>query len=698
MKKRFLILGALVGLSSAAWADFVYVTANKVGCTDATSCQYANEDMNSDGGYVYNENGLGAFTSAVSLAPGKPPTGGARYFSTSFMTTTPDFGVTLSPTLGVAGGVYRIYHVFSSSAGNVNTNAVLGVVPLYDTCTLSFANTDKFQSKYGVATGGMNTWQFLGFLTNAPGVTTPSLTFYWESGDVDAGAQHRLLIDTFLFVSDACAPVPMVGISGAYSATSSAVTVTGINTNATAVKVYQFANDAWAMVGQQTRSGTNTTLAVPVSGLVKMGQLAATQVLDGQEGCVWGVPTGVVVGQANPRVRLALSLRETTSTGPVGAPGARGSNIHFLGVTNRFSAAPGLPGQVLSPAAGWQTVTFDAGVQSVGDAANVTGKTAAGAGYVATETVAIRVYAYRTVGDNVVIYSSTPAESAVVTSTEAFTVAWSWDAVPGAEGYRLARDLNSGGYFEYVDVVGANTFSDANNSWAWVGEVPVTPNRIQTGPAVKWNTVTGDPDAVGCISCLRSNWYVIDALAFAIDDLTSVGPHDLYIDTIQNGTNVFYGFEDSPAGTTDVGLRAPSFSGSTSGNLAAAPNSGAVVNTAAYEGTKSMRVQWAWNGLVNTKWLRLTAYQVGDPQVNINYPITIRFLFVPDGTALPPAPPAPTLSATQEDGLILLDWLGGHRLQSAPEVTGPYTTVPGVTLAPYTNSFPEPQRFFRLVD
>ncbi|HOA60075.1 MAG: hypothetical protein KA191_02255 [Verrucomicrobia bacterium] len=701
MKKLLLTLGTLAACSIAAWADFVYVTATTSNCTDTAECRL-NEDVNLYGGYVYNENSFGAFTTAVSLAPGKPATAGARYFSTSFMSgSSPDFGVTISPTLGIPGGVYRIYHVFSSAAGNVSADVVLGVTAI-DGCTLSFTNTDKFQARFGVSSGGMNTWQFLGYLTNAAEVNVPTINFYWESGDVDAGAQHRLLIDTFLFVSDSCTEVPAVGISGSYVTTSTSVTVTDVDAAATAVKVYQYVNNAWTLVGQRTDAIAAGTLTVPVTGLVSTGQLAATQTIDGREGCLWGVPTGIVVGAVNPRVRLALSLRETPSTGPVGSAGVTTggttANIHFLGVTNRLTAAPGYPGQVLVPSSdGWQTVTFDAGIQRVGDSANATGTAVAGAGYNPHETVAIQVYAYRTLPNGAGnIYSTTPAESSAVTSTGGFQVNWAWDAVPGADGYRLLRDLNSGGYLEYVDVTGATTFGDANNAWLWGGEV--TPNRLQTGPSVKWYTATGDPDAVGCISCLRSNWYTIDALAFAIDDLTSVGPHDIYIDTIENGTNVFYGFEASPAGTTDVGFRAPDFSGSTSGNLAGAPNSAAIVNTAAYEGTKSIRVQWAWNGLVNSKWLRLTTSGVGNPQVNVLDPITIRFLFVPDGGAMPAPPPAPNLSILQTDGQTLLDWVGGHRLQTAPAVTGSYTNVPGVTLAPYTNTFPEPQRFFRLVD
>src|SRR5262249_11300516 len=153
-------------------------------------------------------------------------------------------------------------------------------------------------------------------------------------------------------------------------------------------------------------------------------------------------------------------------------------------------------------------------------------------------------------------------------------------------------------------------------------------------------------------------------------------------------TNVFYTFENSPAGQTDVGFRAPNFSGTTSPNLASSPNSSVVANNAALEGTKSMRVQWAWNGVVNTKWLRLTTSGVGNPQVNVEDLIIITFLYVPDGGTYPAPPPPPSLGISSSNNPPVLNWIGGHRLQTSPSVNGTYTNT-GVILSPYTNAFPE---------
>jgi hypothetical protein len=592
------LLLAAFGATSAV-AEFVYVTGTPSNCTTVAECGDIdlNPSYNVNGDLVYNENGLGFFTTAISLAPGKPPTPGARAFSTIFTNVSnPDFGITISPTLSETGGVYKLYHVFTSSAGNVSTDVLLSATNVAG-CTLSFTNEiDKFRASFGTLVGGMNVWQFIGYVTNAPDTSTPKITFYYESGEVDAGPQRRLLVDTFLFVNDNCTEVATVGISGTYSSASTSVVVTGV-TNATAVKVYQYLNDSWTMVGEKTTDVTDGNNTVPVSGLTKGGQLAATQVVNGQEGCLWGIPTGVVVGEAQPRLRMALSLRDTTSS-VVGERGAFGlGNIHFLGVTNRLTAAPGFPGKVIHASNTWQTVTFLRG-------------------------------------------------------------------------------------------------EDFSNP---------------TDPSVKWNSGGGDP--VNTINGMHSNYYIIDAIAFAIDDLTSTGPHDIYIDTIQNGSVTFYGFEKAPANTLDYGFRAPGFSGTTSGLLAASPNSSRIVNNAAYEGTKSIRVQWAWNSTANTRWLRLTPNGVGDPVVDVREPITIRFLYVPSGQPMPPAPERPLLSVAQAGPDTVFDWVGGHRLQTSVDVTGVYTNVPqvlslntytnitlGAFLGPWTNTFTEPTRFFRLLD
>src|SRR5439155_5063282 len=85
----------------------------------------------------------------------------------------------------------------------------------------------------------------------------------------------------------------------------------------------------------------------------------------------------------------------------------------------------------------------------------------------------VQVFAFRTVPHTgVTIYSATAAQASDVTSNDVFAVHWTWNAVSGAQGYRLLRNLNGGGYGEFVDVVG-NSYSDANTGWA--GGNTVTP-------------------------------------------------------------------------------------------------------------------------------------------------------------------------------------------------------------------------------
>ncbi len=697
MKKILLTVSSAVLLTSAAWADVVYVTANTSNCVSTVDCGNGpNQDLNpSTGAPIYTDNSLGAFTGAISAVPGKPPTPGARYFSNGFSNSTPDLGITLSPTLGVPGGIYKLYHVFSSAAGNVSTDIVLGATNVSG-CDLSFTSTDKFQSQYGVAVSGANVWQLLGFVTNSPAQTNPVITFYFQGGIVSAGAAKRLVVDTFRFsLYEPCTDVPTVGVTGPLAANLASVVVTGVSNAATKISVYQDSGAGMVAIGELTTGIVAGNNSVPVTGLIKNAQVAATQTLNGQEGCL---PTsGVLVGGgANPRVRVVLSIRETTSTGPVGAAGSTSSgNLHFLGASFRNGSAPG-DGPVITPGNNWQTVMFDRGTVQLGNASNAVGTVTGDPGYAPDETVAIRVYAYQTYpGNGVQIFSPVPAQSSVVTSNATFSVNWSWDAVPGADGYRLLRSYNSDDYTNSSTDVVTTTFLDSNSQWGALA--PVTPSLTQTNASIKWNAAAGS-DPVGTLNALPGQWGVIDAIAFAIDDLTDTGPYDLYIDNLQNGSTIFQTFENAVGNTSGYGFRAPGFSGSTSGNLLGAPSSAVVSVRAADTGTKALHVKFQWNGTNNTKWLRFTTSGVGNPQVNLNDPTSIRFLLLPVGASAPVQPAAPALSIGKNGaGETVLDWTGGHNLQSATAVTGTYTNT-GVTLGPWTNSLPDPETYFRLAD
>ncbi len=565
------VLLSAAGATTLVAENPVYVTARPTP---------SGSGANPDG--TYNDNGLGNDTSAKSSAPDAPARSGCRYFSVAFTnSSTPDFGVTITPVLGTPGGIYQVFHTYSSAAANVSADVVLGVTNT-TACNLSFTNTDKFQAAYG-----NSTWQSLGYLTNDPGSATPAFTFYWQSGSVDAGAQHRLEIDCFrfnLFVP--CLNVAVPSVIGPLAANVPTVTVAGVVSNATSVAAYQDSGNGMVKIGQIAVSQPGATVAVPVTGLVKGAKVSATQTVLGVESCVQQSGT-MVGGGANPRVRIAFSIRETPDTGPVGAPGTRTAEIHFLGASSLIGGAPG-DGPVLYPSNAWQTVT----VQRGPDYAN------------------------------------------------------------------------------------------------------------PTNSSIKWNSSTGDP--AGTVNDIITPWGILEAIAFAIDDLTDTGPYDLYIDNIQNGSTVFETFEGAVAGTTGYGFRAPDFSGSTSGNILSSPDQATVSNAAADTGTKSLHVQFQWSGTNDTQWLRLTSYSLGaanlgDPLVNLADPISMRVLLLPPGST-PVAPPRPVLSIARTAGQIVLNWTDAHNLQTSVNASGTYTNIPGVILGPYTNNFTEPQRFFRLAN
>lgn len=693
MKKILLIIPALIVGGQLAFADTVYITARP---------SPSGAGANPDGTYA-EISAAGADTSAVGAGTGVPARTGCRYFSNSFSNTSyatafPNPGIRLTPTLGVPGGVYQIHHNFSSTAGNVSTNISLTV-----TCsiggTLSFTTSG---TNFTRAAGSPATqWKFLGFLTNDVGSSTPAIDLYYLDGHVNAGLNNRLLLDAFRFtLYEACSDIPVVSVTGPLATNVNQVVVTGVSAAATNVSVYQDSGAGMVFIGSKTTGVTAGNNTVTVAGLVKGAHVAATQTIGGQEGCV---PTsGILVGGFNPSLRVVLSVRETTSTGPVGVSGSTagiGANIHFLGASARIGGAPG-NGPVLTPSTSWQTLTFDRGTITIGNASNTTGQVTSDFGYSPNDTVAVRVYAFRFVPEtSTTIYSRIAAQSTTYTSNDFFSVNWSWDAVPGVDGYRLLRSYNLDNYTNTYTDVFTTSFLDSNNQWNLLPTfTPVSPSETQTNASIKWNAATGS-SAAGTVNDLQGQWGVLDAIAFAIEDLSDTGPYDIYIDNLKNGTTVFQTFENAVGNTSDYGFRIPGNSGSTSGNLLAAPDSSRISVRAADTGFKSVHIKFQWNGTNDTKWVRLTtstALGVSNPQINLDDPTSLRILYLPAG-ATPTAPTPPTLSISNNAAdQKVLNWTGTHNLQAASVVSGTYTNVSGVTTAPWTNTISDPEKFFRL--
>ena len=347
-----LLLTAFTAANVAA--DVVYVTSRSL----------HGPGPNDDG--TYADNGLGNDSSAMSTAPGVPARNGSRYFSISFSNSTPDLGITISPTLGLTGMIYQVDHTFSSIADNISSNIVLSVTNVAG-CALSFtSNIDKFQSQYGQP--APQSWQLLGYLTNHPGSATPVITFYFQNGHVSAADDQRLNVDCFRFTSlDPCLSVPAPTVTGPLFANGTNVTVAGVSATATNVAVYQNNGAGMVKIGSLTVSNPPAIVSVPVSGLVKGAQAAATQKVKGQESCVPSAGA-LVGGGANPSVRVALSIRGNPDlAGPVGSTGGRtNANVYFLGASNLLAGACPDLGVVLQPGTNWQTVTLTRG----GDSAN----------------------------------------------------------------------------------------------------------------------------------------------------------------------------------------------------------------------------------------------------------------------------------------------------------------------------------------
>src|SRR5258707_1044311 len=106
-------------------------------------------------------------------------------------------------------------------------------------CTLSFtSNIDRFQSQYGQP--APQSWQTLGYLTNATGSATPVMTLYFQSGHMSAADDQRVNVDVFRFTSlDPCLTVPSPTVTGPLFAGAANVTVSGVSATATNVAIYQ---------------------------------------------------------------------------------------------------------------------------------------------------------------------------------------------------------------------------------------------------------------------------------------------------------------------------------------------------------------------------------------------------------------------------------------------------------------------------
>ncbi len=127
------------------------------------------------------------------------------------------------------------------------------------------------------------------------------------------------------------------------------VTVTNIAANSTLVQV--FANNV--PIGSVDPLG-QATVTVPVTPLIHLDLITAVQ--SGPGGA--SVPSEALeVGVGNGDLLIALGIRETGDTGPLGSTGGTTGPLEWIGAAAQISGAP--QGKPLPAIAGWQTVIFD---------------------------------------------------------------------------------------------------------------------------------------------------------------------------------------------------------------------------------------------------------------------------------------------------------------------------------------------------
>jgi|GEM_PF-580909 len=290
----------------------------------------------------YKEIGSWLNTTAKSTVPGLVAPG-ARY-----VTSGDGRGIVIKPTLAVPGGDYRVEITQNTGARNVSTDITVAI-SVTGASGLP-ATTEAFRA------ANSNRWVLVGDMKLDPGVTEPEITFTYQSGTVSGSS--RWIFDAIRFTQILpCLNIPPVSLEGPFDAGATTVRVSGISTDpaATLVTVYQIVGGTPSVIGTLDPQG-QAAVDVPVTPLVRGAQVAATQTVNGQEGCV--PSSGALVGSGpNPPVLLSLGIRETLTAGPVGADGGTSGPIEWIGPKEKLSGAP--MGKLVIPSNQWQTITFD---------------------------------------------------------------------------------------------------------------------------------------------------------------------------------------------------------------------------------------------------------------------------------------------------------------------------------------------------
>ncbi|MEY2428158.1 MAG: hypothetical protein QOJ40_1043 [Verrucomicrobiota bacterium] len=500
-RKLLAALGLSLLFSLSVLADTAYVTTFTGG--SLTLCTP----------YCVNPLGLtgvsisSAGSTAIANPPGVPSRTKAAYGFAGAVNWS------LTPTLGQAGGVYTIEEAHQANISSDSADIVMNAFSSDGKVSSGCTNTTVFQK----ANGG-DVWKLIGYITNNPGVTQPTIIFHYVSGTVNNTGTGRVYIDAFRFVlADPCYGVAGdVAVVGPLAAGQTTVNVSGVVAGATNVTVYANGNP----VGMNVNLGgfAAGTVAVTTSALAAHDQITARQY---KNGCVGNLSSAAATGGgANPTLQVTLEVGKLAGlTGPIGAgAGGSGAPVYWVHANGRRSFSFGVAptgGYTITPSTNWVTLTFNSDTDDV----------------------------------------------------------YNW----------------SGNVFPYVNT---------------------------------------DPYAV------------LEGLGLAIDDnVPDIGPFNIYIDSIYNGSTLIQGFEGHPNGTYGVMFLRPGASTTPSGMIYSSPDTNFVNNAGGVNsdtGTNSLNVQWEFKSESADNWVRLYSGGTGTPypQIDLHQPVTVRMLVLPVGQTI----------------------------------------------------------------
>lgn len=271
-------------------------------------------------------------------------------------------------------------------------------------------------------------------------------------------------------------------------------------------------------------------------------------------------------------------------------------------------------------------------------------------------------------------------------SVKAFLTCWQSATYTGPIGTNSAPP-GSGVYYA---LKGSGLPSGSQNAPGG-GEI-LAPNQC-------WQTVTFDhalDSSVrldnGATAAPYGPFCALDGVAFAIDTPDS-GPYDIYIDQIKNGDVLIEDFETYAVDTTNR-FNAPKAQPTNPNPVVTylnGPNSSLISSSNAFDGTKSCRIQWQFNGSAVARWARVQANATPGknyPQLDTSKPITIRYLILPVGETTNklhlPTVPVDQTKITNETVTFSVTAAGEGPFTYQWQFAG--TDLGGETLSSYTKS------------